>query len=59
MLGDVAFATAAERDACRADTGDAWDGDEEYIVVEQLAQAFPGIRFIRESYCSGVCVLGA
>lgn len=59
LLGDVAFATAAERDACRADTGDAWDSDEEYIVVEQLAQAFPGIRFIRESYCSGVCVLGA
>lgn len=59
LLGDVAFETAAERDACRAGVGDGWDDDEEYIVVEQLAEAFPDIRFVRASYCSGVCILGA
>lgn len=59
LLGDVAFESEAARAACRADTGADWDDDEEYIVVEQLAREFPNMRFIRESHCSGVCILSA
>lgn len=57
LLGDVAFETAAERDACRAAVGDGWDDDEEYIVVEQLARELDGLEFERASYCAGVCAL--
>lgn len=57
LLGDVAFDTRKELEACRADSGDAWDEDEIYLVFEELARRFPTLRFEKVSYCSGVMIL--
>lgn len=59
LLGDVAFATEAEKAACRLESGDSWDEDEEYIVAEQLEREFPDMEFVCESRCAGVCILRA
>lgn len=57
LLGDVAFHTRKELETCRADSGDAWDEDEIYLVYEELARRFPSLCFEKVSYCSGVMIL--
>ena len=54
MIGDVAFETRAELEQCRKDSGDAWDDDEIYFVVDELRNAFPTLAFASKSYCAGV-----
>ena len=54
LIGDVAFETRAELEQCRKDSGDAWDDDEIYFVVDELRNAFPALAFASKSYCAGV-----
>lgn len=56
-IGDVAFSTRAELDACRAKTGEEWDEDEIYFVYEELKKDFPTLRFEPMSDCAGLLSL--
>lgn len=56
-IGDVMFGKRAQLEACKADAGDDWDGDEIYFVVDELQAHFPQMRFEPLSYCSGVLTL--
>lgn len=52
LIGDVAFATQADMDACRTAAGDEWDEDECYLIADQWAAPKP--VFTRFSHCAGV-----
>ena len=56
-IGDVMFGKRVQLEACKADAGDDWDGDEIYFVVDELQAHFPQMRFEPLSYCSGVLTL--
>lgn len=56
-IGDVAFATRAELEACRAQSGTRWDKDEIYFVYDELKKVFPAMTFDRLSPCSGILSL--
>ena len=58
LVGDVAFGTRAELEACRAGAGEAWDEEEVYFVAGELRRDFPGLRFEKLSPCAGVLSLG-
>lgn len=55
-IGDVAFDTRAELEACRAQSGIRWNKDEIYFVFDEL-KAFPAMTFDRLSPCSGILSL--
>lgn len=57
LIGDVAFQTRADMEACRQAVGEEWDDEEFYFVAEELQKEFPDIRFEAVSYCAGVLVL--
>lgn len=57
LVGDVAFGTRAELEACRAGAGEAWDEEEVYFVADELRRDFPGLRFAKLSPCAGVLSL--
>ena len=55
LIGDVAFATRAQRDACRAASGGDWDEEEFYLVYEDAAPFLPArCEFSFFSPCAGV-----
>ncbi|WP_294451893.1 class I SAM-dependent methyltransferase [uncultured Gemmiger sp.] len=56
-IGDVAFTTRRELEACRAKAGDSWDDDEIYFVFDELKSSFPTMQFEPFSYCSGLLSL--
>lgn len=56
-IGDVAFRTRDELDACRAQAGDEWDPDEIYFVYDELHQALPALQFQSVSPCAGLLTL--
>lgn len=56
-IGDVAFETRAELEACQRLVGDAWDTDEAYFVCEGLRSSLPGLTFERASFCAGVITI--
>lgn len=56
-IGDVAFATRAELEVCRAQSGTRWDKDEIYFVYDELKKAFPAMTFDRLSPCAGILSL--
>ena len=58
-IGDVAFGTYEEMNACRERSGDEWDEDESYIVIEKLENEIEGMQFDKISYCAGILTLGA
>lgn len=58
-IGDVAFPDRAALEACRAEAGDDWDGEEHYFVCDELRQHLPGLRFQPLSKCAGVLTLDA
>ena len=53
-IGDVAFGTAAEMDACRQQAGDEWDDEEFYFVYDALKEALGDSEFTPCSHCAGV-----
>ncbi len=56
-VGDVAFRTREELEACRRRMAEKWDEDEIYFVFEELKEAFPQLEFEPVTYCSGVLYL--
>ena len=58
-IGDVAFRTQEELEACKKAAGDSWDGDEIYFVYDNLKQEFPKLKFEPFSDCSGLLTLHA
>ena len=54
LIGDVAFENRSQLEQCRKDSGDAWDDDEIYFVVDELRKTFPKLAFASISYCAGV-----
>ena len=56
-IGDVAFRTRAELEACKKEAGTCWDGDEIYFVYDKLKQKFPKLEFEPFSNCSGMLTL--
>lgn len=56
-IGDVAFETRAQLEACRASAGDEWDGDEIYFVYEELKPFFHALQFYKISVCAGLLTL--
>lgn len=56
-IGDVAFATRAQLEACKAQAGNAWDEDEIYFVYDELKAYFPTLQFEKISDCSGILSL--
>lgn len=57
LIGDVAFGTMEEQDSCMQRSGEEWDDEEFYIVAEELAKHFTGLKFQKISHCSGVCII--
>lgn len=57
LIGDVAFRTKDEMEACMQKSGEEWDDEEFYIVAEELAKHFNGLIFEKISHCSGVCII--
>lgn len=57
LLGDVAFETKQDMEECQKRSGDAWDNDEIYLVMEELRERIPEIAFTKITYCSGVCMI--
>lgn len=58
-IGDVAFGTREELNACWKTSGDEWDEDEFYIVAEEISKEIAGVQFERFSHCAGVLILEA
>ncbi len=56
-IGDVAFRTRKDLDACRKQAGDEWDEDEIYFVYDELKTILPQLNFEPCSYCAGVLTL--
>ena len=54
IIGDVAFNTRDELEKCKSESGDDWDDDEIYFVIDELRQFFPNLSFAQKSYCSGI-----
>ena len=57
LIGDVAFRTRRELEACRQETGDEWDDEEIYFFVDEMKKEFPGLEFTKVSYCAGILSL--
>lgn len=50
LIGDIAFASASDQEACRLDAGESWDEEECYFVAEN----FPTFAFQQISHCAGI-----
>jgi len=57
LIGDIAFETAAELDACRKSVGYEWDDDEIYIAYDEIKRFFPAMTFEKISFCAGILTL--
>ena len=57
FIGDVAFRTRVELEACRNAAGDDWDADEIYFVYDELRPHFPALTFESFSHCTALLTL--
>ncbi len=57
LIGDVAFQTRQELDACQESVGDEWDDEEIYFVADEMKAHFPDLTFTRVSFCAGILTL--
>ena len=57
MIGDIAFADAADEAACRSRFADEWDDDEIYMHFDEMKRYFPGIAYEKISHCCGLFAL--
>lgn len=57
FIGDVAFRTREELEACRRAAGNAWDADEIYFVYDELRPHFPALTFESFSHCTALLTL--
>lgn len=59
LIGDVAFSSREQLEACAARAGDEWDDEEIYFVYDELLPAIPGLTFRQLSDCAGILTLQA
>lgn len=59
LIGDVAFSSREQLEACAASAGDEWDDEEIYFVHDELLPAIPGLTFRQLSDCAGILTLQA
>lgn len=57
FIGDVAFRTREELEACRKAAGDEWDEDEIYFVYDELLPRFPALTYEPFSHCAALLTL--
>ena len=57
FIGDVAFRTRVELEACRNAAGDEWDEDEIYFDYDELRPHFPALTFESFSHCTTLLTL--
>jgi len=59
LIGDVAFGTRAQLDACKARYAGIWDEDEVYFVYNELKRDLHAGKseFIPISHCAGIAVI--
>ena len=57
FIGDVAFRTREELEACRTAAGEDWDSDEIYFVYGELRPHFPTLTFESFSHCTTLLTL--
>ena len=57
FIGDVAFRTCDELEACRNVAGEDWDSDEIYFVYDELRPHFPALTFEPFSHCAALLTL--
>ncbi|RSD28795.1 class I SAM-dependent methyltransferase [Mesobacillus subterraneus] len=60
LIGDIAFRTRQELEACRTNSLEFWDHDEFYFVFEELESMLSGICYCKYeaiSHCGGVIEL--
>lgn len=57
LIGDIAFETRQAMDQFRQETGDDWDDEEVYFVIDELKSEFPSLHFQRFSCCAGILSL--
>lgn len=57
FIGDVAFRTRGELEACRNAAGSEWDEDEIYFVYDELRPHFPTLTFESFSHCTALLTL--
>ncbi len=57
FIGDVAFRTREDLEACRKAAGDAWDADEIYFVYDELRPHLPTLTFEAFSHCTALLTL--
>ena len=57
FIGDVAFRTRGELEACRNAAGSEWDEDEIYFVYDELPPHFPALTFESFSHCTALLTL--
>lgn len=61
LVGDVAFETGEEREKCRRENSEAWDGDELYLTADTLLRQLneKGIpaQYRQISSCAGILIL--
>ena len=57
FIGDVAFRTREELEACRTAACEDWDSDEIYFVYGELRPHFPTLTFESFSHCTALLTL--
>ena len=58
-VGDIAFLTRAELNACRERCADEWDEDEIYFVAGEIRKELCEAQFEQISHCAGILMMEA
>ncbi|WP_079508627.1 class I SAM-dependent methyltransferase [Mesobacillus jeotgali] len=57
LIGDIAFCTSQELEACKEDCRESWDEDEFYFVFDELSPSLKDycrLKFKAISHCGGI-----
>lgn len=57
LIGDVAFRTRDELEACKHKASNSWDDEEFYFVYDEMKDKFPTATFNQISYCAGIIII--
>lgn len=57
LIGDVAFRTRDELEACKHKASNSWDDEEFYFVYDEMKDKFPTITFNQISHCAGIIII--
>lgn len=57
LIGDVAFESREDLEACKGKSLAYWDNEEYYFVYDELKASFPSMSFEKYSFCAGVLTI--